>query len=209
MSRANASVAIAILARAPVPGLAKTRLIPGLGAHGAAWIAERMIERALATAREADIGPVTLWCAPDDGHRAFRDAARDLPVALRTQPDGDLGVRMLAAAEAAAGPVLVVGTDCPALTSQHLREAADALNSGKDIAVIPAEDGGYVLIGMREPRPELFSDIPWSTDTVMAITRERIRAHGLSCREFAPLWDIDTPADYERLVDARLIEGAS
>lgn len=202
-------MAIAVLARAPVPGLAKTRLIPALGAHGAAWIAARMIERTLSTALDAGIGPVTLWCTPDTSHRGFRDLAGELTIGLRPQPDGDLGARMLAAIEAAAGPVLVIGTDCPALTPEHMREAADALAEGADVAIVPAEDGGYVLIGMRESRPELFSDIPWSTDTVMATTRERIRAHGLSCREFAPLWDIDTPADYERLVDARLIEGAT
>ena len=82
---------------------------------------------------------------------------------------------MLAAIAAANGPALVIGTDCPALTSDHLRTAADILRGGTDAVVIPAEDGGYVLIGMRAPEPALFSDMRWSTPDVMDETRRRLR----------------------------------
>lgn len=190
---------IALLAKAPIPGLAKTRLIAAIGAHAAAVLQERMTERAVEAAVGAAVGPVTLWCAPDPGHAAFRELVARFPVALKRQPDGDLGARMLAAAAADTGPTLVVGADCPALEARHLREASAALHDGADVVLIPAEDGGYVLIGTRAPCPALFDGMVWSTDAVLAETRRRIAAHGLSCVEFAPLWDVDTERDLARL----------
>ncbi len=192
-------VAIAVLAKAPVPGFAKTRLIAELGAHGAAALQEQFIVRAVETACAAAIGPVSVWAAPDATHPAFRSLAARLPLTLLAQPDSDLGTRMLAAMVAARGPVLVVGTDCPALTHAHLRAAAARLTSGLDAVVIPAEDGGYVLIGTRAAQPGLFTDIAWSTETVMAETRRRLARAGLTWHECAPLWDVDVAADLERL----------
>lgn len=183
---------IAILAKAPVPGFAKTRLIPAIGAHAAAVLQERLTERAVATARDAAIGDVTLWCAPDTRHRSFRD----LDVTLRPQPEGDLGARMLAAF--GARPTLVIGTDCPALTAAHLRDVAQALIT-HDVVLIPAEDGGYVLIGARTAHPGLFADMTWGTSTVLAETRARIAALGVTSRELPPLWDVDTEEDLARM----------
>jgi rSAM/selenodomain-associated transferase 1 len=197
------STAIAILAKAPVAGLAKTRLVPVLGAEGAATLQARLIERTLSTAHAAALGPVTLWAAPDACHAVFQAAAARFGVRLAAQPAGDLGARMLAAIVAAAGPVLVIGTDCPALTGEHLHEAAAILRGGSEV-VIPAEDGGYVLIGMRAPEPALFSDMPWGSAQVIEETRRRLRALGRSWRELGELWDVDRPADLERLHAAGL-----
>ena len=192
-------VALAILAKAPAPGAVKTRLIPALGAEGAAALHARLIERTVATTCAAAIGPVTLWVTPAPPRAYFTTLASRFPIGLAAQPDGDLGARMLAACQAVAGPAIVIGTDCPALTSFHLREAADALRAGSDVVVIPAEDGGYVLIGSRRSQPELFSRMTWGVDTVMAETRRRLAQHGLTSHEFAPLWDIDRPEDLARL----------
>jgi rSAM/selenodomain-associated transferase 1 len=192
-------VAIAILAKAPIPGLTKTRLIPVLGAHAAAMLQEALTARAVETALAAKTGPATLWATPDATHPTFRELAIGSRIAIRRQPDGDLGVRMLAACEAVSGPVLVIGTDCPSLLPAHLHTAAEALREGRDVAVIPAEDGGYVMIGTRQPQPILFKDISWGTETVMSETRKRIAAAGLTCRELSALWDIDRPDDLERL----------
>src|SRR3712207_6150178 len=90
-------VTVAVLAKAPVPGFAKTRLIPALGAHAAAFLQERLTEQAVATACEAALGPVVLWGAPDERHAAFRGLAARHPLRVARQPDGDLGARMLAA----------------------------------------------------------------------------------------------------------------
>jgi rSAM/selenodomain-associated transferase 1 len=195
----NDPVAVAVLAKAPLPGFAKTRLIPALGADGAASLQARLVERAVATACAAVIGPVTLWATPDESHPLFQAIGAHLGVALARQGDGDLGARMLAAIAAANAPALVIGTDCPALTSEHLRAAADVLRGGGDAVVIPTEDGGYALIGMRAPAHALFSDMHWSAASVMDETRRRLSALGLTWQEPVTLWDVDLPEDLERL----------
>lgn len=198
-------IAVGILAKAPVPGFAKTRLIPALGAERAARLQALLIARVASTACAAGIGPVTLWCAPDEKHVAF-EMARAHGVALRCQSDGDLGARMLMALAAANGPALVIGSDCPALTAEHLHRAAEMLREGTDVVVFPAEDGGYVLIGTCRPQPAIFSGMPWGTAGVMPETRRRMENLGLRWQEPVTLWDIDVPADLERLRDAGLAD---
>jgi rSAM/selenodomain-associated transferase 1 len=198
----DSATGIAILAKAPVPGYAKTRLIPHLGEAGAAALQGWLLERTLRTVLAAGLGPVTLWCAPDATHSAFADCRRLGRIALREQPLGDLGERMHRAIEASAAPggTLVIGTDCPALTPGHLCAAAAALRE-HDAALVPAEDGGYVLIGLRRAARRVFETVDWSTARVMAQTRARLDEAGLRCREFAPLWDVDRGSDLARLVE--------
>jgi hypothetical protein len=195
----NEPVAVAVLAKAPIAGFAKTRLIPVLGARGAAVLQERLVERAVETACAAAIGPVTLWTTPDESHPVFQSIGAHLGITLARQADGDLGARMLAAITAANTCVLLIGSDCPALTLDHLRAAADVLRDRAPAVVIPAEDGGYALIGLRTPEPALFSDMPWSTPLVMNETRRRLRTLGLTWHEPTTLWDVDLPRDLERM----------
>jgi len=195
----NSTVSIAILAKAPVPGLAKTRLIPTIGAHAAAVLQERLLERTVPTALAADVGPVTVWCSPDTTHHAFLKLVARSRITLKPQPEGDLGIRMLTASAATGGSTLVIGTDCPALAEVHLRGAAKALRDGVDVVLIPAEDGGYVLIGTRSPQPALFEGIVWGTKTVLGETRARIIEQRLVLVEQPPLWDVDTDSDLARL----------
>jgi len=204
MSATIEPVAVAILAKAPIPGFAKTRLIPVLGEAGAATLQARLTERAVETATAAGTGPVTLWAAPDARHPAFARLRARFGIALARQGEGDLGARMLAALAAAGGPVLVIGTDCPALTAAHLREAADVLRAGTDVVAIPAEDGGYALIGARTPEPAFFDRMRWSSAGVMDETRRRLTALGLRWKELVTLWDVDVPEDLERLRAADL-----
>jgi rSAM/selenodomain-associated transferase 1 len=194
----SSPVSIAILAKAPIPGYANTRLIPAIGAHAAAVLQERLTERAIATALAANVGPITLWCAPDSTHSTFVKLVTRMRITLKPQPKGDLGARMFAATAAGKGPVLVIGTDCPALTDIHLRGAANALRDGTDVILIPAEDGGYVLIGTRTAQPALFAKIAWGTKNVLAETHARIIAQRLVLTERPPLWDIDTENDLAR-----------
>ncbi len=191
------SVAIAIMAKAPIPGLTKTRLIPSIGAHAAAVLQERMTARAVETAVEAGIGPVTLWCAPDPTHRSFRELLTRHQITLKRQPEGDLGTRMLAAMTDADRPTLLIGADCPVLTCANLRAAARSL-ADADVVLIPAEDGGYVLIGARAAQPRLFSGITWGTPAVLQETKARISALQLTAAELPSLWDLDTEADLAR-----------
>jgi rSAM/selenodomain-associated transferase 1 len=194
-------VQVAVLAKAPIPGLAKTRLIPALGAPGAAQLQRRLTRQAVRTALDAGLGPVTLWCAPDARHRLFRTLHKAWGVSCLVQASGDLGERMHTAfrLHCASGPVLLIGTDCPPLSPQHLRDAAQALLNGHEAVFLPAEDGGYVLVGLRSPQPALFRDMHWSTPAVMEDTRKRARDAGIEWRELETLWDLDVPADLERL----------
>ncbi len=203
--RPRAPASVVIMAKAPVAGLAKTRLIPLLGAAGAARAQRGFALRTLATARAASTGNVTLWCAPDPAHRFFRALARHRGVNTVTQPEGDLGIRMATAmshhfAKSSHTPLLIVGTDCPVLTREHLQQAADALQT-HDAVLIPAEDGGYVLIGMRKPVPEVFAEVAWSTPQVLVQTRERLSLAGASWHELPTLWDVDEPVDWQRWQD--------
>lgn len=192
---------IAIMAKAPIAGFAKTRLIPLLGADGAAVLQSWLLQKMLTTALAAELGPVSLWCAPDCDHPAFAKWADHGGVKLFRQPDGDLGARMLAAMERVPGGLgtVIVGTDCPTLGADDILKACEAIYEGNDAAIIPAEDGGYVLIAVRQAYAELFFDIDWSTPSVMAQTRQRALAAGIRLVEFLPKWDIDLPNDYSRL----------
>ena len=195
------NVQIAVLAKAPLPGLAKTRLIPALGAEGAARLQRQLTRKAVNCALQTQLGAVTLWCAPDKQHRFFRALHRTSSVNCLEQPEGDLGERMLSAFQLHChqGPLLLIGTDCPALQPSHLRAAAQTLLDGEDAVCYPAEDGGYVLIGLRQPQPGLFVDMAWSTSEVMSETRARANSLGLRLRELETLWDVDLPSDLPRL----------
>jgi rSAM/selenodomain-associated transferase 1 len=192
---------VAIFARAPVAGYAKTRLIPRLGPEGAAELQRLLIARTMRTALAAGLGPVSIWCAPDCSHPLFGAIGRESGVSLYAQRGADLGARMVGAFDmlCGAGSALLVGTDCPALTVAMLRDAARCLSDGDDAVFIPAEDGGYVLIGLRRSVPSLFDAIEWGTDRVMAQTRERLRESRLRWVELAPCWDVDRPQDVDRL----------
>ncbi|MBA4266647.1 MAG: hypothetical protein C0453_16345 [Comamonadaceae bacterium] len=198
----RAGAAVAVMAKAPMAGLAKTRLIPLLGAAGAARAQRRFALQAMATVHHAATGPLTVWCAPDARHRLFRSLQNRRGVACLAQPEGDLGHRMSVAMKThfrdhSRLPLLIVGTDCPALTPSHLQQAADALQA-HDAVLIPAEDGGYVLIGLARTLPMVFERVEWSTDRVLAQTRERLRGAGATWHEMPTLWDVDEPADWQR-----------
>ena len=204
----KADTLVAVFARAPEAGAAKTRLIPLLGAEGAASLQNVLIRHTLATATAADIGPVELWCAPSAQHPVLCECIRQYGVDAVTQCEGDLGVRMQHAAAATlaiAQRVLIIGTDCPALTTEDLRNAAAALNGHNDAVLVPAEDGGYALIGLKWWDARLFHDIAWGSAQVVATTRARLTAMRWRWHELAPTWDVDRPSDYERLRSSQLI----
>jgi len=209
MSGTNPDLAILVFARAPVPGAAKTRLIPLLGAAAAATLQGRLLRRAMATARAAAPGELELWCAPDATHPALLAAAQAHRATLRVQHGTDLGSRMAHAFTDAlrrAPHVICIGTDCPALTVQHLHDAANALRTGHDAVFAPAEDGGYALVGLARNEPRLFSGITWGSAQVMAQTRERLRTCGLHAQELETLWDVDRPEDWQRLQKSGLLD---
>ncbi len=195
----SGTCAIAVFARAPVAGQCKTRLIPRLGADGAALLQEKLVEHALKVAVAADVGPVVLWCEPDDAHAFFQRCRAQFGICLKIQSGAELGARMDQAFRDAAGPMLLMGSDCPSITPVDLRDCAAALQA-TDAVFLPAEDGGYGLVGLNEPSPEIFSNMQWSTPQVMAQTIARLQRAGRQWREIRTIWDVDEPADYDRLV---------
>jgi rSAM/selenodomain-associated transferase 1 len=198
---AEAPVDIAVFARAPVAGQAKTRLIPLLGADGAAALQRRLIERTLATACAVAGARVTLWVADDPAHPYIGAVAARFGVAVAEQHGADLGARMNHAFEAAGAPLVLIGTDCPQLAAHDLGAAAASLLV-HDVVLQPATDGGYVLIGLARPQPPLFESIDWGGPRVLQQTQERIGSLGLRCALRPALDDLDTPADLQRALDA-------
>ena len=201
---------IALFAKAPVAGEVKTRLIPVLGPEGAARLHETLVRHALAVAVSAGVGPVELWCAPDARHPFFALCATQFGVRLREQRGDDLGSRMAEAFRAALGDnaaLVVIGSDCPALTARQLHAAAQALATHPAV-FSPAEDGGYVLVGLSRPDPGIFSGIAWGGTGVMAQTRARLKSAGIRWTELETLWDIDRPEDYARLEREGLLRRA-
>ena len=200
---------VIVLAKAPQAGLAKTRLIPALGAAGAAALAERLLDDAVDRALAAQLGPVLLCGTPDLQHPAFRQHAAQPGVTLALQVGADLGERMHRALTSVlaqrprstpnnAHQALLIGTDSPALSSAMLRQAATALAT-TDVVLVPALDGGYALIGLHQPAPCLFTNMVWSNPQVLAHTRQRLAAAGLRHAELPAVPDIDEPADLAHL----------
>jgi len=188
---------IVIFAKAPVAGLAKTRLIPALGAQGAARLATALLDHAVAQALASGVGPVELCVTPGPHDPVWSGLAPQATLNWSDQGDGDLGERMARAAQRAleAGePVLLMGTDCPDLTAQRIREAAASLIAA-DASLVPAFDGGYVLLGLNRFDASLFAGIAWSTATVAQVTRDRVEQLGWSLQTLPMLHDIDEPAD--------------
>jgi len=200
--------AVAVFAKAPVPGAVKTRLVPVLTPSQAAALHEKLVERALATARDAAIGPVELWCTPDAQHPFFARCARRFGATLHVQEGIDLGERMARAfenAHRARRALVLIGSDCPALGPHDLRDAAAALAPGH-VVFAPAEDGGYVLVALAEPAPALFSGMRWGDPDVMLRTREHAARAGLVVKELRTLWDVDRPEDWQRLAAEGVLE---
>jgi rSAM/selenodomain-associated transferase 1 len=192
--------AVAILARAPRPGHAKTRLTPPFTAEAAAQVARACLVETLRRFPRATAIPFTLFL-DGDLDDALLDMARAAGVAIAPQGDGDLGTRLAAAFRSlrarGAEAVVAIGADSPTLDPGRIGEAVAALTQC-DLVLGPAEDGGYYLIGMRGDRDGIFEGIPWSTGRTLDATLARARSLGLTTRLLASHYDIDDAATLAR-----------
>ncbi len=186
---------LVLFAKFPVPGYAKTRLIPALGAEGAARVHRHLTERTVATLLAAG-APVEIRFA-GAGEGEFRAWLGDGPV-LVEQVEGGLTERLCDASRPA--PHIFFGADTPDLTVTIVHSAIAALQR-HDVVIGPADDGGYFLIGMQRARPELLSDMAWSTDAVFPETMRRCAQLGLSVATLPVLADCDRPSDLARWPD--------
>jgi uncharacterized protein len=183
---------IIVFAKAPQPGLVKTRLIPALGARRAAALARRMLETTLRNAVGAQVGPVELRVTPAISDPAWLGIPIPDGVEISAQGEGDLGARLARATQSGLeldATVMLIGCDCPELDSTALQQAVQTLR-GVDAVMHPTADGGYALLGLRRFHPRLFSDIPWSTSTVAHRTIQQVDALQ---------WSLHVAADLRRL----------
>lgn len=195
---------LCIFARAPVPGRVKTRLADSIGPEAACRAHVDLVENTLSRL-SAVPGLVTELWVDDAADPAAGGWARRWGLPLRAQGPGDLGARMHRAllsclAEASSG--IVVGTDCPDIDAGCVHTAAGSL-ADHDLVVVPAVDGGYGLIGLRGPAPDLFRDIPWGSGQVLEATLDAAARAGLSVARLAEIHDVDTVEDWQRYLAGR------
>ncbi len=189
-----------MMTRYPVPGRCKTRLIPLLGAAGAARLHRHLTEHTLQVIRDLQARrPLDVVIAFTNGSgRQMQAWLGHQGLIFRRQQGADLGERLAFCSQRLFAEryrrVVVVGSDCPGLQRQILAQAFSMLRC-RDVVLGPARDGGYYLLGLRHHRPELFAGIPWSTAMVMETTRRRVRASGLSLAILPQLADVDCPED--------------
>ena len=192
---------ILVFTRAPVAGKAKTRLIPELGPARAARLHAQLVHLTLGKVTEGQSDPVQLWCSPHQDHLFFKQCRAVYGVSLHDQSGNDLGERMCNAFDQALLDydwALMIGTDCPDLSSVDFKRARQSFDEGIDVVLGPAADGGYYLIGLQRSQPELFTNIPWGGPKVLSSTQIRLRELGLSGAELDERHDLDRPGDLKR-----------
>ncbi|MGC9527498.1 MAG: TIGR04282 family arsenosugar biosynthesis glycosyltransferase [Limnospira sp.] len=194
---------IVIFTRYPEPGQTKTRLIPALGAEGAAKVHRKMADHTIATVRQLQQSrPLSAEVRFTGATRAQMTDWWGDDLSYSPQGTGDLGDRMMEAAAVAfeknCTAVVIIGTDCPAITPDLLAVAFDKLRES-EVVFGPATDGGYYLIGLSRSLPELFRGIDWGTASVLQQSRTICQTLNLSVAELPPLTDIDRPEDLEML----------
>jgi uncharacterized protein len=202
-SKSKIDSALVIFAKAPVPGQVKTRLCPPLTPDEAATLQGTLVLDVVEKSRSVERQMARyLACSPSQEHPFFKVMEGRHGLRLLDQQGDDLGARMAGVFaelfQAGYQPVVMVGTDVPAMPSGVLLEARDAL-ARHDVVLGPAEDGGYFLIGLKKPAPELFKDIPWSTGEVRALTLKKAAALGLTVAELAANRDLDRVEDLTAL----------
>ena len=194
--------ALVLFAKAPIPGEVKTRLCPPLTPDEAASLHGSFVLDASERSRAAKLDRF-LACAPSSEHVFFKILGARQGVRLIDQKGEDLGARMAAAFQTVFalgyGRVLIAGTDLPTLPASLYGQALDLLRT-HDAVVAPALDGGYVLIGLTRPHPDLFTGIAWSTEQVFEQTRAKATTLGLKMGMLPAVRDVDTVDDLRALI---------
>lgn len=190
------SGAILILAKNPEEGRVKTRLAKTLGACRALSIYKELYTQTLTLAAAMEEGTPYVFQSPERDSSWFPSSR----LQSRLQADGDLGDRMLEALREGLQEhekAVMIGADCPGLEASHLKKAFSALDQ-VDLVLGPSEDGGFYLLGSKEPYPDLFLDRSWSHEEVLAKTVDLASELGLSLHILSELYDIDYETDWQR-----------
>lgn len=199
---------ILVFAKAPVEGTVNTRLIPDIGVTAATRLQYDLILDRLSMLTVASLCDVRLMCAPAQQESFFIQCKTDYPITLFDQIGEDLGERMFAGVVAALQKYkycIVIGTDAPALDAEMIRHAIDELHDSSDVVIVPAEDGGYVLMAMREASDFLFRNISWGSSEVMQQTMDSLDENNVSFKAMDVCWDIDRLEDYQRYLKMKTV----
>lgn len=192
---------VLLYAKAPVEGEVNTRLIPDIGVKLATALQHELIQDRLSMLTDDRICDVRLMCSPDQHAEYFVQCAAQYPVTLFGQMGSDLGERMYSGISHALRTYkycIVIGTDAPSLDQGIIRQVLEKMHAGADVVIVPAEDGGYVLIAMRQAHDFLFQDIRWGSAKVMQQTRARLDGERVVFEELGTCWDVDRLEDYLR-----------
>jgi len=195
------STCLCVFAKAPVPGKVKTRLLACMDADSACALHQQLIDACLSRTINKYAWQTQLW-GTDSASEFLKEVSASYDISLHEQHGDELGVRMANAVKTTLENnlyVVLIGTDCPELDAAYIETVVQKLQSGIDCVLGPAEDGGYVMLGLSMYDDSLFNDIEWGTERVLAVTRQRIKSLGWSCDEMPVLWDVDRPEDFERL----------
>jgi len=201
MQHTNAK--ILIFAKSPVVGQVKTRLAEFIGPEQACKVYEALLTQTLNTALNAQLAPVC--CYTDDTEHVYFKHWKQKGVEFKQQVGADLGQRMQQAFMHELrlySPVVMIGSDCPVITVEHLRAAFNALDGDGEAVITPTQDGGYVLLGLKKPHPRIFSNIQWSSMHVFRQTAEHLESLSLKWQQLNTLWDLDTAEDYQKWISS-------
>lgn len=204
----NTKGVLQIFSREPVPGKTKTRLIPLLGKQGAADLHIKLLKQITDVANESQFSNIELWGTSDPDQSILQDYVQQYHLRLFKQSGKDVGERMYNSSVEALSHnefVVIIGSDCPLLSHQILNKAYRMFTQGTDAVLGPTEDGGYYLIGLRRNDTSIFKDIHWGKSDVADMTRAKMGSLGWHWQELEYLWDVDRPADYERLKEVEFI----
>jgi rSAM/selenodomain-associated transferase 1 len=196
---------LCIFTKTPLDGQVKTRLIPSVGEKQATNLYKDLLIRTLETASSSSVSRIRLYCTPTIEHPFLTESAEKFNIELCLQQGEDLGTRMCNALNEGLNEfdyALVLGCDCPWLSTADLEQACAGLSKANDLVLGPAKDGGYYLLGLRSPQDYLFENMHWGQAGVLAETRQRLQKAGQRWFELNEYQDIDRPEDlpaYDKL----------
>ncbi len=191
---------VVVMAKAPIPGYAKTRMIPALGKEGAAQL-QQMLTQQLIERLSPEL-KINLWCTPDIHHPLFQTLSAYPNIQLFSQVEADLGERMYVALQQGLehkSYAIVVGTDIPSIDMSMVNKTIVELEKGYDAVILPIDDGGYGLLGIKQNHHKLFENIEWGTPKVYQQTIQRLKELHWRYYELPVSWDLDEPVDLEKI----------
>lgn len=198
----DSNTAVLIFGKTPIPGQVKTRLEAEYSVEKCLAIYQKLLRQTVTTVSLIDDWDIYLWSTPTIHHPYLISLAEEFNIELRSQQGTTLGERMLSACRETLAnytKVIIIGCDCPELVTADLSNSIEKLNSGYDVILGPASDGGYYLIALTQPYQQLFANIDWGTETVLSQTKDIAEEMELSYFELDEKNDLDRPEDYLKL----------